>query len=131
MLDDQNTWKTLNINLNRFDEDFGLTIPTRMPEAKDTWLSVAKAPLRSVGDTSWMYSGFKLITRPQNRPNTSRPRMRTSNDSQALDADIRHAPTTERQFTIKMELRLDGGEDVRNENRANEVKNMMERKSHF
>lgn len=31
-----------------------LTIPTNIPVAKETWLSVAKAPLRSVGETSWM-----------------------------------------------------------------------------
>lgn len=33
--------------------------------------------------------------------------MRISKDLLALEADIRHAPTTERQFTMRMELRLE------------------------
>lgn len=34
--------------------------------------------------------------------------MRTSNDLLTLEADIRQAPTTERQLTMRMELRLEG-----------------------
>lgn len=48
------------------------------------------------------------MTRPQNSPKTSRPRISTSKDWQALETNIKQAAATERQFTIRMELRLQG-----------------------
>lgn len=83
-------------------------MPSRMPEAKETWFSVAKAPRRFVGETPWMYSGFRLITRPQNKPKISRPMISTSNDAVALLMNIREAPTTDKTFTIRIALRLQG-----------------------
>lgn len=39
--------------------------------------------------------------------------MRTSKDLQVLEADIRHAPATERQLTMRMEFRLwEGGQKI-------------------
>lgn len=83
-------------------------MPSRMPEAKETWFRVAKAPRRFVGETPWMYSGFRLITRPQNKPKISRPTISTSNDAVTLLMTIREAPTTDKAFTIRIALRLQG-----------------------
>ena len=83
-----------------------LTIPRRIPSVLATWLRAAKAPIRLVGETSWMYMGFMLMPSPQNIPNTSRPTMSTSKDFATLDMDIITAPTTESPFIMRMELRL-------------------------
>lgn len=88
-----------------------LTMPRKMPEAKETWLRVAKAPRRLIGDTPWIYSGFRLITRPQKRPKMKRPIIRSSKDSAALLKNITQAPATDRVFDMRMAFLLQEKKD--------------------
>lgn len=85
---------------------WSLTMPRKMPEAKETWLRVAKAPRRLIGDTPWIYSGFRLITRPQKRPKMKRPTIRSSKALDALLRNIRPAPTIDKMFAMRMAFLL-------------------------
>lgn len=87
---------------------WSLTMPRKMPEAKETWLRVAKAPRRLIGDTPWIYSGFRLITRPQKRPKMKRPTIRSSKDSAFLLRNIRQAPAMDKEFAMRMAFLLQG-----------------------